>query len=803
MSPEHRARVSDVARLDRDPAADVLLAALTEPEAITPSDAEVLRSVLERPTRGEARADVALGALAAVLYSRPDVVPDTLLDPAVELLWRDGTSDCLWEVLATSPLAPRAWDLLRQTLLDPRLAPATRARLVPLVGAFVQWREDLVDLDAVLALAASPDLAPHRAALLDHGVERFVFATPDRFTPERLQCLAELFRDLPRYRYVLYALAGRPALPAASRATVTSLLEGRFAFHERAATLLVQRPIGLLVVLNVGMGQGDDLVRLVPLLQALLDANPALTVTLVTRRTYLYDNPRVTTVAIGDEAATQAALRKPYEGVLEFLQAEPAHFALRMELHTALEEMLAAHPPAFLVEGDMGRAGPTGSGRRSQFLHQRVTLDGTDIARLCQLDRLWFPSSYDPGLRLLAELGLPQRAGEERARTPSLLTGIRSADAERVWSELVPSGDGLVALVSPFGGSAPTKGLHGQEALLAAELEGLVFEGYRVVVLPQDSEWARPAAIDAALALLGPDVRARIRAAPDPGDADVVARLALVERPALSSADRVMRLFKYFTAYADLVVTVEGWLAHLAYLLGRPFRLFLAAGSYTADWLPHGRSPAQRLVPALSSRAFPAYLRTALLGPSDPPPLAHGPRNRLLEIALAGLGRAGAPEAAAPLRRALTSPASRVRAWAIAALAQVDPLAFKVDMLAALDDRSAWVVHEAASALLAGDVDCGHELGTGYRAILQAYVDGVRGNWDAVVRLGPAALPVLFRLAKNELHDVNWGARVTLREMLAPWVPAPPSSGAEDASPPARDTPGRNGTPALEGAPSL
>src|SRR5207249_765227 len=106
--------------------------------------------------------------------------------------------------------------------------------------------------------------------------------------------------------------------------------------------------------------------------QALLDANPRLTVTLITRRTYLYDNPRVTPVAIGDEAAVQMVFREPFEGVLEFFQPEWAHFVHRMELHTALEELRATRPPAFLVQGDLGRASEGRAGKRSQFLHQRV-----------------------------------------------------------------------------------------------------------------------------------------------------------------------------------------------------------------------------------------------------------------------------------------------------------------------------------------------------------------------------------------------------------------------------------------------
>ena len=787
--------MSDVLVVGRDSLVDILEAALADPDAVAPSAADVLRSALERATHDEPRAELALGAFAALLYARPDVVSDALLDPVAELLCREPVPDRLirhgrrlWEFLAASGLASRAWDLLGRVLRDGRLAPATRGRLIPVVGTFAQWREDLVDLDAVLALAASPELASHRAALLDHAVERLVYCAPGGFTPDRLERLTELFRHLPRYRYVLYALAGRPDLPAASRAPLELQLQllGRFGFHHAAAAVLTQHSIRLLVVQNAGMGQGDDLVRLVPLLQALLDANPALTMTLVTRRPYLYDNPRVTVVAMSEDAAIQAVLGESFEGVIEFFQPEWPQFAYRMELHAALEDMLARRPPAFLVQGDLGRPVHGRTDRRSQFLHQRVELGGRDIARLCGLDRLEFPSSYDPGNRLLAELGLPQRAGEEPPRTPSLLTGTRSVDAERVWSGLLPPGDGPVALVSPFGGSGPSKGFLRQGSLLAAELAGLVSEGYRVVVLPQDSEWARPAAIDAALARLTPDVRSRVRVAPDPAEPDVVARFALVERPTLSPADRVMRLFKYFAAYADVVVTVEGWLAHLAYQLGRPFRLFLAAGSYTADWLPHGRSPAQHVVPALSPRAAPAHQRSALLGPGEPPPLPHFPRKHLLAVALAGLGRAGGPEAPALLRHALTSPDARIRTWAVAALGEAEPGAFKADLLAALGDRSAWVVQAAAAALLRGEVNCGREMGPGYRTLLRAYVNGANQNWEAVARVGPPALPVLFRLAQNELHDVQWGAKAVLRRMLSPWVPTLP-----DPGPPQGPTPGR------------
>jgi hypothetical protein len=770
--------MTDPSGTDRDPLALLVLGALTDPASISPASLGPLRTALSHGASGESRAEVALAALAAILYSRPDLVPDDVLDPAAELLRvtpaPERVVQCwyrLWDALAASHAAPRAWSLLVQALQDERVDEAVRARLVPLVGSFTQWREDLVGVDGIVTLAACARLAGHRAALLDDGLERLVFCAPEAFTPSRLEEIAELFQDLPRYKYVLYALAGRPGLPATSRAELTRRLGERFPFHGAAATILTGGPFRLLAVHTATMGQGDDLVRVVPLLEALLDVNPALIVTLITQRQYLYDNARVATIPIKDTTAVDAALQQPYDGVIEFFQPEWRQFNYRMELHTSVEELLAAHPPALLVQGDMGRAAADRAGKRSQFLHQRVRLGDRDIAGPQSLDRPTLPGSYDPGHRLLAELGLPQRAADEQPRTPSLLTGTSSSESERVWLEIVPLGDGPVALVSPFGGSGATKGLLRQDALLAAELEGLVREGYRLVVLPQDQEWARPAVIESALAHLGQETRARIRMAPDPADPDVEIRLALAERPDLPSKDRVVRLFKYFATYADLVVTVEGWLAHLAYLLGRPFRLFVAAGSFDSSWFPHGRGSTQRLVPALSPHALPAHARSALLGADDPPAVPHFPRRAFLEIAMRGLGRSGLSDAVPMLGRALKSPDSAVRGWAIAALGELDPVGQKAELIRTLEDRWPGVVRESATALLRANVDCARELGSGFRTLLQAYVDGASQNWEAVTRLGLPALPVLMRLAKTESFDVHWGAREALRPMLSPWVP--------------------------------
>jgi hypothetical protein len=229
-----------------------------------------------------------------------------------------------------------------------------------------------------------------------------------------------------------------------------------------------------------------------------------------------------------------------------------------------------------------------------------------------------------------------------------------------------------------------------------------------------------------------------------------------------------MRLFKYFACYADLVITIEGWMTHLAYHLGRPFRLFLAAGSYSFDWHPHGRGRDQRLVATLSPRAGADYAGSGLLGVSDPPPLPHRPRKTLLGVALRGLGRPGGPASTALLRRALGSEDEDLRTVAVSALGEVGPLdAVTADLVAALGDRRPIVARAAAEALLRRGADCTWELGAGYRDQLRAYVDIASQRWAAVQALGAPALPALFRAADSQDAVIRREARWVVRRVLA------------------------------------
>ena len=771
---------------------DLLRNSLACPDAVTPSSLESLAGALILENEDHEQCELALAALAGVFYSRPDLVEAFIVDRLATLLCAKSLPEKigravvkLFDFLAAGSSAPYGWEHIYRILADDKLEAATREWTVPLVSEFVQWHPDIIGLDSVIALAESPALASHRTRLLDDAVERLVYSTPEAFTRERLTRMANLFSDAPRYSYILYALAQRRSLSPDAREGLSHELAGRFPFQETATAILKNHPVSLLVVLNVGMGQGDDMVRLAPMLQGLLDANPALSVTLVTWRTYLYDNPRITTVQITDLDAVRTALNASFDGVIEFYQPEWSGFTFKVEVHFAIEKYLAEHSPALVIKGDLGRAYGPRAGSRLPFLYQTVNIGGVEIAESRGLDKCSVRNVYEPTMRLLAELGLPQRAAQETALTPSVLAGIASPDAERAWVELIgPETDSVkrpVALVNPFGGSGITKGFYEQDALVAAEITALVEEGFLVAALPNGQTWGRRSAIEAILSRLDAAVREYVRVAPDPGETDESAQVPLHERSTLAYRDRAMRMFKYFALYADLSVTTEGWLAHLAYILGRPFRLFLAAGSFSHEYHPRFRGPHQIQAPALSPRATLDHSRTALLRDEDPPPLPHQPRKPLLEPALAGLGRFGDARDVRAARLASKSPDAYVRTWAFAALGRLAPLGAKEELLAGLKDRWPGVMREASQALLRAEIDCSRELGPHYRELLQAYIDIDKQNWDAVAALGPKVLPALSHAANSDLHDVKDGAKKLLAGMLSPFVAARGGKGTPTA----------------------
>jgi hypothetical protein len=135
-------------------------------------DLAVIKRGLSLAAAGRAAAAPALGALAALLYTRPELVDDAVLArllanasaPGPLGARRDTINLCA--ALAATPLAPRLLPLLRATFAEDGLNPATREALVPLLRDFVQWRSDLLGLHLVLEMAGPAAMAPYRTISL-------------------------------------------------------------------------------------------------------------------------------------------------------------------------------------------------------------------------------------------------------------------------------------------------------------------------------------------------------------------------------------------------------------------------------------------------------------------------------------------------------------------------------------------------------------------------------------------------------------------------------------------------------------
>jgi len=736
--------------------ADVLEVALTRPADLAPDALEVVLAALD-PRDGSGWAP----ALAALVYAREDLATRALVESLAVLLASPSLSEpgapaAILEALVPTRLASDVLEAVRRLLSDPRPDTPTRDRLVAVLGSLVSWRPELSSVEAIVELASRPSLDAYRNTLLGDVVEPLLVREPGAVTDAVLDRLVAVFGGCPRLAYTLAMLGERPAAASAVRDRVAALA-AEFPLRAAARAALAGEPFDLLVVVNVRIGQGDELIRLVLLLQALLDARPTLRVTLITRRTYLYDHPRVRPVSILDEAAVDCALGGSYDGVVHLSERGWPDLAWRGDLDARVDDLIAARRPALAITIDTGV---------NRFVYRTVVLDGREVAPTRGLDRPTVDSVYDPLRRLLIELGLRAPAAEETLIGARLLAATPSADAERVWRDLTGDLPLPVALVNPFGGAHRSKGYPpARPHRLALELADLVDEGYSVVLIPNGTAWGgRAAALDV-LAHLAPAASSRVRVGPDPAEDDPAARLTLSERGELSYPDAVMRLFRYFAARADLVVTVEGWLGHLAYLLGRPLRLVLQSRMYGSDWHPRWRGPRQRLSTTLSSRGRRAA--PDVLGPEDVPPLPSWDGKPLFQAALAGLARLDPARAMPLLLRALASEDHDVRASAVAAVGRLDDGRATPLALAALRDPVPRVRGAAAASLLAAGTDFTRALGPHFGAVLAAHRDIARQDWTAVQKLGLLAVPALFVAAGGQPDPMRREARWVLARLFA------------------------------------
>jgi len=281
-----------------------------------------------------------------------------------------------------------------------------------------------------------------------------------------------------------------------------------------------------------------------------------------------------------------------------------------------------------------------------------------------------------------------------------------------------------IALLNPFGGSEELKGfVHQKFDDLVPLIRTLIDEGYFVIICPTGASWGSRAIIDDLRARLPEDIRAYTGRAHEP-----------TTTPMPSTA---MREIVSLVANVDLVVTVEGWMMHAAYLNGKPYRLLLMPASGEHEWQPWGRARDQHVWRVEGDPAL------------DRPPCPERPR-RAAWLAL--LDRIDNPLWCATLHAIAESPDRDIRCAALRALGRLGRSDLQPYFVGLLNDSS-YVVRALAAEILLdrypATVDGHHDRRTleGYRAIGEVPHDG----WEMVARLRSTALPAIWAT----LHDAD------------------------------------------------
>ena len=217
-----------------------------------------------------------------------------------------------------------------------------------------------------------------------------------------------------------------------------------------------------------------------------------------------------------------------------------------------------------------------------------------------------------------------------------------------------------VALLLPFGGAEPLKGYVSAEGI-AAEIRGLIREGFYVVAMPTGESWGSTGLVEDAVALLAPEERGFVamgpaadgRAKTNLAEIAVAGSLPFGDLPfaELPFADGVMRLVIYGIRFVDLVVTVEGWMMHAAYCLGKAYRVLMLPYSHPDEWHPYGRSRFQGVFPAVG---FPRGL-------GDGAAAVRTAAQVCVSVPAAGVGENRMAEALPLLRRAIASQDRHIR----------------------------------------------------------------------------------------------------------------------------------------------
>ncbi|MEM7588294.1 MAG: hypothetical protein AAF560_33210, partial [Acidobacteriota bacterium] len=498
---------------------EILLRLLREPDRCDPETLDGLATEL-RDRQGDRRSGARSGSrsvLAAVALQRPDLASPELVTALLEGA-ASGPRELELAELFEALLARREWVRgldLGALLVELRAHPELKLLLV---RAAVGWIPEAIEMGHLAELARQLPGTRLRRRLLVEILEPWSWR--GRVEPSRIPDLEASLGILPRWPYTAELLRRRAAcqasLPVARRAVGTR--EGEVLGTE-------QGPRRILFVQNLDIGQGDEILRAGTLLALLLVLYPEASIDLVTRRRHLYDHPRIRCHAIHQTEGVERLISERFDGVVWLDE----RFAPEIRYQDGLPEALSEK--AKDVELCLEAATLS-----NHLIFRRARISSVDrVPAFAELRRA--PYDAYESLELFAlHLGLPW-IGEGDGAFAAPFIGAPSPESERFIAELRVAelriaelrgaSERPLAVVQPFGGFAEIKGYsRAQCDRLAAELDGLVAEGYRVVVLPTGTAWGSKQVIERAFARARPESRPHLVIAPDPADP----ALALDER---------------------------------------------------------------------------------------------------------------------------------------------------------------------------------------------------------------------------------------------------------------------------------
>ncbi len=204
-----------------------------------------------------------------------------------------------------------------------------------------------------MALAEAAHLLPYRELLCERVIQAAVHAAGASLDASTLARACRLFGEHPSLRYLLYRIArwqqflARPCAKRPPAATPIFSVSAEVAAERLSGE--GRSDCSSSTTSSDGQGRRDG-ARHSALVQALVDFNPLLEVSIVSRRAYLTAHPRVVTTPIGDRAAVDGLLRREFDVVLEFFEPKFPSMNHDVELKSRLQGGTSGtHKPFFFA----------------------------------------------------------------------------------------------------------------------------------------------------------------------------------------------------------------------------------------------------------------------------------------------------------------------------------------------------------------------------------------------------------------------------------------------------------------------